>query len=308
MIVRKNLDWRIVLRMSWKRMAAVAFLCLLVKLAQVSPGEPLVMAVGQIEGILGTAVSILIGFRVNAAYDRWWEGHRIWGSLVSESRTFARQVLSLLSLHFHPERDGETIDGSRRELVLGQVGLAFALKNHLRQMPEAQQTELVPFFPPEARAELLASRHVPGAILLWQARRLQVAFEERHTEDFRHMQIDATLTRLNELVAGADRLKFTVFPRQYTVYSTVFTAMFANLLPLALMPVGGWPAMPFVLAVGFIFFAMDSISGAIVNPFENSLNDVPMSALARNIEIQLREALGETDLPPTVQPVNGFLM
>ena len=157
MIVRKSLDWRIVFRVAWKRLAAIAFLCVAVKLAGVSPGEPLVAAVSLIEGILGTAVSILMGFRVNAAYDRWWEGQRIWGSLVSESRTFACQVLSLLSEHFHPERDGETVDGSRRELVLGQVGLAVALKNHLRQMPEVQQAELEPWQP-----EALMQSRGPG--------------------------------------------------------------------------------------------------------------------------------------------------
>ena len=116
------------------------------------------------------------------------------------------------------------------------------------------------------------------------------------------------MNRLTDAVGAADRIKNTVFPRQYSVYSSMFTAIFSYLLPLALVPQSGWAAVPLSVAVGFIFFSMDSIAGGIENPFENSFNDTPMHSLARTIEINLREALDETDLPAPIQPVNGFLM
>ena len=307
MIVRKSLNLRIVIRMAWRRLLMLSLLCRAVKWLALPDDLPFVDGVKMIEGILGTAVSILIGFRVTSAYERWWEARKVWGALVNESRTFSRQIVSLLSPHFHPDRDDSRIEGSRRELILGMVGLAYAVKNHLRRLPALQRDELAPYFPAAALEGLLASRHVPVAIILWLARRLQTAFEDRHTEDFRHMQIDATLNRITDAVGAMDRIKTTVFPRQYAVYSTMFTAMFAYLLPLALMPVGGWQIAPFVVAVGFIFFALDSIAGGIENPFDHTFNDTPMSALARGIEIQLREALGDPDLPSPVEPVDGNL-
>ncbi|MEB3185859.1 MAG: bestrophin family ion channel [bacterium] len=307
MLVRRTLDWRLVIRIAWRRLLVMAMLGSAVRILELPSDHPFVAGVGSIVGSLGTAVSILIGFRVNAAYERWWEARKVWGALVNESRTFARQVVSLLSAHFHPDRDGATIEGTRRELILGQAGLAYALKNHLRRNSDSQKSELVSFFPSGALEQFLTSSHVPLAILMWLARRLQTAFEDRHTEDFRHMQIDATLNRITDAVGAMDRIKSTVFPRQYAVYANMFTALFAYLLPVALVPVGGWPMLPLVVAVGFIFFALDSIAGAIENPFDNTYNDTPMLALSRSIEIQLREALGERDLPAPVEPVNGVL-
>lgn len=308
MIVRKSLDLRVVLRVSWRRQMVLLLLSAMLLLLEVPADDPLVGAIGRIESILGAAVSILMGFRVNAAYDRWWEARRAWGSFVNESRTFARQVVSLISSHFRAGEHDPAIEEVRRSLIHAQIGLAHALKNHLRRQDALQAGDLAPHLPVEACKAILASRHVPLAILLWMARRLQAAFEDRHTEDFRHMQIDATFNRMTDAIGAMDRIKTTVFPRQYAVFGTTFTAIFVHLLPMALVPGGGWPAVPFVMGVGFIFFALDGVAGSIENPFEGTYNDTPMTSLARGVELHLLEVLGERDLPAPLEPVDGILM
>jgi putative membrane protein len=217
-------------------------------------------------------------------------------------------VVSLISSHFGAGEGDPAIDEVRRSLIHAQIGLAWALKNHSRRQDVLQAAELAPHLPPEACKVILASRHVPLAILVWMALCLQAAFEDRHTEDFRLMQIDATFNRMTDAIGAMDRIKTTVFPRQYAVFGTMFTAMFAYLLPLALVSGGGWPVVPFVMSVGFIFFALDGVAGSSENPFLGTYNDTPIATLARAIEIHLLEVLGDRDLPGPMEPVDGILM
>lgn len=308
MLVGRSVPLRFVIRHSWRRQLLLVVLSALLILSGVAGEDPLVAIVGRIESILGTAVSILLGFRVNAAYDRWWEARRAWGAFVNESRTLGRQVVSLLSGHFHADADEAAIAETRRTLLLGQAGVAHALKNHLRRQPDLQAAEMGRFLPSDAMGRVLSSQHVPLAILVWMAKRLQFAFEDRHTEDFRHMQIDATFSRITDAIGAMDRIKTTVFPRQYAVFGTMFTALFVYMLPLALVPSVGWLAVPFVMSVGFIFFALDGVAWGIESPFENTYNDTPMASLARGVEIHMRELLEETDRPQALEPVDGILM
>jgi putative membrane protein len=121
------------------------------------------------------------------------------------------------------------------------------------------------------------------------------------------MQIDVKLSALTDSLGACERIKNTVFPRQYSYYTTHFVAIFTYILPFIFVSKCGWFTIPFSMLVGFIFFALDSIARAIENPFENTYNDIPMTAICRTIETNIKEMLDETDLPPAIQPVNGFL-
>ena len=113
---------------------------------------------------------------------------------------------------------------------------------------------------------------------------------------------------------AAERIKSFPFPRQYGFFSTAFVNLFNFLLPFALLGELAkfssntlWMVIPFSALISWVFFTMETIGDSSENPFENSINDVPMTAICRNIEIDLREMLGETDLPAKVQAVNGVL-
>jgi putative membrane protein len=305
MIIRKHLDPRIILRVGRRRIATLLILSTLVYLLYAQFGNRDVVVSTVPASILGVVIAFLIGFRVNSAYERWWEARKIWGGLVNDSRNFARQVMTFINTHWNPELNEEEAATLRRDLIYGQIGFVYALKNTLRRQDIIQETK--PFFSIGILARLQEEKHIPNAILLRQAQLVQAAVQSGHTEDFRHMQFDNTFNRLSDWMGASERIKNTVFPRQYSYYSTLFTTIYSYLLPFILVQETGWMVIPFTVLIGFIFFALDGIANGIENPFENSINDTPMSAICRTIEINLRQMLGEKELPEPVQPVNGFL-
>jgi ion channel-forming bestrophin family protein len=134
-------------------------------------------------------------------------------------------------------------------------------------------------------------------------------------EDFRHMELMGTLTELYNLQGACERIKNTPFPRQYAYFSTLFTWIFILLLPFGLIgefkDMGHhlmWLMIPFYVLISWIFYTMEAVGDNSEDPFENFINDVPMTALCRTIEIDLREMLNETDIPPKMQAKNGVLM
>jgi len=125
----------------------------------------------------------------------------------------------------------------------------------------------------------------------------------------------ATIRDFYQEQGRAERIKNTPFPRQYAYFSKVFTWIFVLLLPLAMVnefeKLGEgflWLTIPFSTVISWVFMTMEIVGDSSEDPFENFINDVPMTALCRNIEIDLREMLGETELPPRMLPVDGILM
>jgi putative membrane protein len=251
--------------------------------------------------ILGVALSILIGFRVNSAYERWWEARRIWGAIINDSRSIARQALS-----FFTAKDlSINIAEEQRVFVYRQIAFAYALKNHLRR--QNNPDEIKPFLLQGEWDVIQSKLHIPNTLLQLHANHLRDCLRKGVIDDFRHMQMDTRLSALTDNLGACERIKNTVFPRQYSYYTTLFIAIYTYTLPFIFVSATGWYTIPFSLLVGFIFFALNTIAGGIENPFENSYNDTPMTSISRNIEINLKEMLGEKSLPQPLQPINGFL-
>jgi len=134
-------------------------------------------------------------------------------------------------------------------------------------------------------------------------------------EDFRHMEMMSCLEEFYNLQGKCERINNTPFPRQYAYFSTLFVWLFILLLPFGLigefMDMGHdlmWLMIPFSVIISWVFYTMEAVGDNSEDPFENFINDVPMTALCRTIEIDLREMLGETDLPPKIQAEGGILM
>jgi putative membrane protein len=114
---------------------------------------------------------------------------------------------------------------------------------------------------------------------------------------------------------ACERLKTYPLPRQYSIFSHIFVHIFIYLLPFALVtettklgPYGSWLLVPLCAVIGWLYYTMEQVGDASENPFENAVNDIPMTAICRNIEIDLRELLGETSLPPKIKPVDEVLL
>ena len=292
-------------RIAWKRVTTLLVLSVAVCIAYNHWGAHGLVVDSLPASILGIALAILIGFRINNAYERWWEGRRLWGAIVNDSRSIVRQSMSFFVADNINGVSEEEAEYEKKVFANRQIAFVYSLKNHLRRQNDLE--ELQSFLPAREFETLPAQQNIPNAILLYHANQIERLREKGMIDNFRHMQMDAKLSALCDSMGGCERIKNTVFPRQYSIYTTSFIAIYSYLLPFIFVQKSGWVAVPFTLLIGFIFFALDSVARGIENPFENRFNDTPMSALCRTIEINIKQMMKMDDLPEPVQPVNGFL-
>jgi ion channel-forming bestrophin family protein len=256
--------------------------------------------------LIGFALGIYLGFRNNTAYDRFWEARKLWGSLVNTSRSLARQILTL------PEVTHDAADPSAEALRRFQVGFvhfvigyAHALRHHLRDADPTRT--LARILPEEEVTKLRELENVPLAIL---QRLGELAAEARRRgwlHAFHVPVVEGSLSALTDIQGGCERIKATPIPYSYTVLMHRLVGVYCTLLPLGLMDTVKW-ATPFVvLFISYTFFGLDAVGDEVEQPFGFQTNDLPLNAMSVTIERNLRERLGESDLPPPVAPRRGVL-
>ena len=286
---------------------------------------------------IGTAVAFYVGFKNNSSYDRLWEARRVWGSLVNDSRSWAIMVLEYITNRHAPDPlPASGMKQLHHELIYRHLAYLTALRVQLRQKPvwaqhhdpahdlveQIQQfrqcsldKELSRFMPPD-EVEALLKHPNPATILLrQQAGQLAELREGGYLSDFYHVDLTRTLTEFYNHQGASERIKSFPFPRQYAFFSYVFVWLFIFVLPYGLLTemakVSGWHiwlTVPFFTIIAWVFNTMEIVGDTSENPFENSVNDIPLTAICRVIEIDLRDMLGETNLPQRVQPINNILM
>jgi putative membrane protein len=261
-------------------------------------------------GLLGTVVGIFLVFRFNEAYQRWWEARILWGALVNESRSFAREVITLLT----PERVPNIASAKdaaqlQTELVHRHLAYCNALRLSLRR--EDSWDELAPFLSADELGQLETYANKATRLNRCQGERLAQLIGTDTSQQLLLMQFDSTLNRLCDVQGGCERIKTTAFPDEVRFISRALVWLSAIAIPVAFLHSGTKAAAFEVVAVIVIclsFMIVEQLGAALKNPFENQDNDTPMTALCRTIEIDLRQQLGETNIPPPIEPVDGVLM
>lgn len=258
--------------------------------------------------LVGFALGIFLGFRTNTSYDRFWEGRRLWGQLVNESRTFARQAFVFLTPppSAGADADDESIERRRHELVRRTIAFVHALRMHLRD--GIDWTELAQYLPAAEIEALKAHRNVPIAILQATGLRLRDAAQLGVIHTYHLPVLDQTLAAMTNIQGGCERIKQTPIPHSYTVLIHSIVALYCFGLPFGLVDtLHNWtPAV--VLIVAYAFLGLDAVGDEIEDPFGTDVNDLPLSALSRNIEINLLQAMNEKDLPaPATPDAHGVL-
>lgn len=291
--------------------------------------------------VVGIAVAFYVGFKNNSAYERFWEGRKIWGAVVNESRSWASAVLN----YVRPGDDSEEAREIRRVLVYRHLAWINALRLQLRSesrffdkparatkrrldrhdthMRNDWDQEISPFLSPEEHAELSPMVNTATHLVHRQGEQLAALHARGELDIFKQLSLMKILRERYTLQGKAERIKKTPFPRQYAEYSRVFTWAYVLLMPFGLLDIfegrvpEGLPHGPEVAGllaylaaagvISWVFLTMDGIGTASEDPFERSFNDVPMNALCRVIERDLRQLLGETELPPPEAPIDGIL-
>jgi putative membrane protein len=264
-----------------------------------------------VAAILGSALAIFLAFRNNNSYSRWWEARTIWGSLINNSRIFTRQIIANADHAAAIGKvSGEDVAAYERELVHRQIAFAHALRLHLRRQNDWE--ELRHLLSEKEFSELGKKTNKPNYLLQIQGIRIKEGMRSEILGAFDNISLEPTLAGFNNFQGACERIKNTPLLRQYHFFTKLFLLVFMAVLPFALIAdfnKMGAPALmvPLSILVSFVFGVMGKVGEVNEDPFENQITDVPMTAMCNTIERDLREMLGESDLPPKLEPEKGFL-
>lgn len=255
-----------------------------------------------IPAIMGTVLSLLLGFRSNQAYDRWWEARHIWGAIVNDSRTLSRQVLSFTESLY----EGDEVHRFRERIVRRQMGWCYCLGNALRGQNALRGLDRY-----ISREELDYVRrydNVPAALLEMHAYDLRLGLENGWINRFQQVELDRTLTRLCDAMGKCERIKNTVFPVTYSMYIHYSMLLFIALLPFAVIQFFGLMEVPVVVAIATSFLLIEKMAIHLQDPFENKPTDTPMTTIARGIERNLAQMLNDQDIGEIRQPKDFYVL
>lgn len=290
--------------------------------------------------LLGIALAFYVGFKNNSAYDRTWEARKIWGGIVNSSRSWGAMVTGFVTNEFADEKvSEEELKAIHKRLMYRHIAWLYRLKRQLRTLKSWEHDkklnrdyrkyilELFPVEDPEAELQnfladeevqkILSVKNGCTHLIHQQSEELKELKAKGLIDDFRHMEMQALLTEFYTLQGKCERIKNFPLPRQYASLSIYFVYIFIFLLPLGLLSAFTdanmpeymvWGIIPFTTLLAWVFYMMEGAGDYTENPFEALAFDVPMSSLTRTIEIDLREMLGETDLPEPIGAKDGFVV
>jgi putative membrane protein len=237
--------------------------------------------------IVGSAMAFFLAFKNNAAYDRWWEARKIWGGVVNVSRTFASLFLSVT-----PGLD----EDERRRVVYRHLAYINAVRVQMRERDEWAEVE--PFVDADEWAGLQDKKNKASQLAFAQTEVLLRLKRDKVIDAFEHQKLTELIERLYDLQGMSERIKKTVFPHFYSYFTRVFLLLFVIILPAGLVADMDWRMIPLSVAISFIFIILEKIGGVTEEPLGARSSGTPMNAICRTIEIDLRQMLGETDVPP----------
>ena len=297
-------------------------------LATVVPWQPI--------SLVGIAVAFYLGFKNNSSYERLWEARKIWGGIVNASRTYTIMARDFVTNeHAKEPRSKEELWSIHKTLVHRHIAWLYALTYQLRMVKPWEHNDknaqdfrknfgttydislfenLKPYLSAEEYSYIMTKGNKASHLISLQSKHLQKLKQAGLIEDFRHMELENMLKEFYELQGKSERIKNFPFPRQYASVNYFFVWIFIFLLPLAMLGIFAnlepsylvWLCIPTTTLISWVFHTMEMIGDYSENPFEGLYNDVPITSMARGIEIDIRQMLEETDLPEPYTPQSAF--
>ena len=253
-------------------------------------------------GVVGGAIGIFVSFRTNSAYDRWWEGRKLWGRMINTSRHFSTQVIAYLK-----HADDGSASAHQRSLILRHVTYVHVLRCLLRRQDPFADADVMNHI--EDEPSLRAESNLTHALLQRQMDEITRLSEEEHFDEFRLSNMDLSVRALLDIQGGCERIKKTPMPRGYAFIAERLVQYFSLLFPLTVVDELGWITVPISLLVSMAFALISEAGRVLEDPFNTYYNALPLMAISRMIEVNTRTRLGDTDLPPLLTPdPKGILM
>ena len=312
MFVQKRVTWLatvtlggVALPRIWMRTLVVTGLSLIVTVAYLRVPSLRYSVSATPFALIGLPLGIFLGFRNNTAYDRFWEARKLWGALVNTSRSLTRQILTLIEPQPDaPDQDPEAVRRQEVAMVHMLIGYVHALRHHLRDSDPFPTLKRL--LPAEEVTRLEGEENVPIAILQRIGDQMVEARRKRWIHALHVPVIEASLTAITDIQGACERIKSTPIPYSYTVLMHRLVAMYCLLLPFGLDASAGWGTPLVVLCISYALFGLDAIGDEVEQPFGVDPNDLPLSAISRTIEMNLRRRLGEP-VPKPYAPRAGIL-
>lgn len=247
--------------------------------------------------LFGLALSVFMGFRNNVCYDRWWEARKQWGDLIVQARSLARESAVLLA--------ASTANPVQERLVRRCIGFGYALAARLRDQDMLEAVR--PWVQPEELDTLAGNRNVPDALLMAINRDLAACLRRGELTDILYQGLTQRVAQCAAIQAACERIKYTQTPFAYSLLLHRTAWLFCLLLPFGLVGTLEYLMPVAVTIIAYTFFGLDALGDELEDPFGLEANDLPLSALARVIEIDLLDGLGVRPLPEPAQPVDCVL-
>ena len=228
--------------------------------------------------LLGIVLGLFLVFRTNSAYDRWWEGRRLWGGLVNCTRNFALKLNAVL-----PK------DSVDRRWFAEMIGnMVFATKEHLRNGVVYAELETPD---DEFRARLEKVSHKPNFIASALYKKTEDLLRANTINGFHLINLDKELKDMVDMMGACERIKKTPIPYSYTMYIKKFIFIYIITLPFGFITTFGYFTIPTVLLISYILLSVELIAEEIEDPFGKDINDLPTDELSEKIRLNIREIL-----------------
>jgi ion channel-forming bestrophin family protein len=239
-----------------------------------------------IPAFMGTSISILLSFKLNQAYDRWWEARKIWGSIVNDSRSLVLQFQSLISV------GNEAIV---KRIALRQIAWCYSLGQTLRGHNPTDNIEN--FISADELKEISEHNNKPLALLQQHEFDLAKLRTENQVDPYARIQIESTIVRLCDAMGRAERIKSTVFPVTYRLFLHFMIYLFAITLDISLINTVWYFEIPLLLILSGTFFLLEKSARNMQDPFSDHPTDTAMISIARTIEINLKQLIKDPQIP-----------
>jgi ion channel-forming bestrophin family protein len=285
--------------------------------------------------LLGTATAFIVGFKNTQTYNRTWEARQIWGAILNSSRAWGTMSRDFIS---NKEKS--------KELVYRHFAWLTALRYAMRDsrawettskahneeykafysIPEKEtslEDELKKYLSEEELKYILTTKNKAAQLLSLQSKAAKALVDTKEIDDYRFVEMQKAIKDLFDQQGRSERIKNFPYPRQFATINSFFIKLFCLLLPFGMLRefdklndgMDGfmkgnmvWLVIPFSVLLSWVYTSLEQVGESTENPFEGSANDVPISQMSRTIEIDMREMLGETDLPPALQPKNNIIL
>jgi putative membrane protein len=285
--------------------------------------------------LLGTATAFLVGFKNTQTYNRTWEARQIWGAILNSSRAFGT-----MSRDFLNNADATRILFYRHFAWL--TALRYAMRDSrvwetagnaynseyqkFYVIPEREtslETELEKYISLDELKYILTTKNKGTQLMSLQSKTIKELFAKKEIDSYQFVEMQRMVKDFYDQQGKSERIKNFPYPRQFATINSLFIKLFCILLPFGMLKdfdklnesVEGilkgnmvWLTIPFSVLISWVYTSLEQVGESTENPFEGSANDVPISQMSRTIEIDMREMLGETDLPPALQAKNNIIL